>query len=137
MVDLPSPPVRTAYMARRESVALHVVVHEPRQVRLLEDVLKPLPEREVVDAAALCRAVGQVTCLVALWAPRPVYIPVLCALQLGVRRVPVRNAHVDADWNRFERLQVMAFQDGHHFFESRHFVVFGEQGASVLPDIFG
>ena len=63
-------------------------------------------------------------------------IYVLSALQLGVCRVPVRNAHVDADGNGFECFQAMALQDGHDLVESRQFVIHGEEGPCILPDIF-
>jgi hypothetical protein len=114
-----------------------VVVHEARQVRLREDVLHPLLEREVVDAPSLRAAVGQVSILGADRACCPVGVLVLSALHLGVGGVPVCYAHVHAHRDGLQGLQAMAFQDRHHFFEPPHVILLREQGAGELPDILG
>ena len=124
-------------MARWELLWEHVVVHEVRQVGFGEDVLEPLLEWEVVDAASLGDAVGQVSSLVAHRALCPVCVFVLSALHFGVGWVPVRNAHVHTHRDGLESLQPMAFQDGHHFLEPRHTIFRREEGAGVLPDILG
>ena len=123
-------------MARGEGIREQVVVHDCAQIRFGEDVLHPLLEGEVVDAAPLRETVSQVPRRAADRALGTMRVHVLPLLHLGVGGVPVGNAHVHTHWDYLESLQPMPFQDRHDFLELPH-VILGEQGTGVLPDVFG
>jgi len=86
-------------MARGEVIQVCIVFHVTGQVRFGEDVLHPLLEREVVDAAALRFAVRQVAVAFAFRALAPVCVLVLSALHFGMGRVPVSYAHIHTHWD--------------------------------------
>ena len=123
-------------MARGESIREQVVVHDCAQVWFGEDVLHPLLEGEVVEAAPLREAISQVPLRAADRALGSMRVHVLPVLHLGVGGVPVDNAHLHTHWDYLESLQPMPFQDRHDFLELPH-VIHGEQGTGVLPDVFG
>ena len=67
---------------------------------------------------------------------RPVCVPELSSLHLGVCGVPVGYAHVHTYRDRLQSFQPMPFQDGHSLFELSHIIASGEQGPGELPDVF-
>ena len=124
-------------MPRWEWVQVHVVVHEAGEVGFEVQVLQPLLAREVVDAASLRDAVGQVPLGVADRAFGPVRVLVFSSLHLGVGGVPVRHTHLHTHWDCLQSLQTMAFEDRHDLLERPQFVARRQQRLGELPDFLG
>jgi hypothetical protein len=133
--DLSPPTVGATNMACGECIQVDVVAHELRQVRFGVHVLHPLLEREVIDSPSFRGSVGQVPSGVADSALCAVCVHEFSALHFGVGGVPVGHAHVHTNWDGFQSLQPMSFEDCSDFMELAHFAARGEQGACELPNI--